>query len=358
MFHLCNKVYLSFDFAKMADHDYIVVSRKWGALPYDPSFDPHVKMVALTYADILNENFLGSPDGLIQYITTYPKEDKLTIYCDEEAFAEIMARWLFALLPNADDDVAYTAYKLTVDKMKYIHSQVSHSPSSYNDGYEGLQAKDAVAFKAMYNGMTKPKPLTALERESTSLEWLIATHLANPDCFFTEEADKRIRKIVWKLVGWEVNELKRNLMNGMLDLSGMFETVPSDIHPDVDVWEMILGSEPRLKFLQDRACSPHNIEIIKTYGLGFFTDMWKTYMSYMGNPDEVLEAIFNVVKQPDYSIDEILEVDMSRKFGTQLFARTEYRFTMNPMLISYFYRLKRKGYSAELNKFSLEPTGD
>lgn len=353
MFHLCNKVYLTCDFAKDSDNDYIVVSRKWGALPYNPSSDPHVKFVALTFDSLLSENFKGDVNLFIRYLATYPSGDQLGICCDEEAFAAIIARWLSALLPNVDGDTAYTIYKITVDKMKYIHSQVSHFPKSYTEGYKNLQPKDKDEFKLMFDGMEKPTPLSPTEKTATSLEWLIATQLDNSQTFYTEETDKRIRKILWKMVGWEVNELKRNLMNGMLDLNSMFETVPADIHPDVDIWEMILDSEPRLKFLQDQNCSPHKIEVIQTYGLGFFTDVWLKYMSYMQNPDEVLTKIFNCVKKPDFTIDEVLQIDMDQKFGTQLFARTEYRFTMNPMLISYLYRLKRKGYAAELRKFSL-----
>lgn len=352
MFHMVNKCYLAFDFAKEAKDDYIVCSRKWGSIAYNPSTDPYVKFVAVSYEDLIAENFTGEEDRFIKYITTYPSDQQLTIYCDVDAFTKICARWLSALLPNSDPDVLYTAYKLSVDKMGYIHSQVSHFPDRYTDGFENLEPWPKDSFVNMLEGVSDYQ-LKPLDRLNTSLEWLVATHLIDPDCFYTEEIDKRIRKIIWKLVGWEVNELKRNLMNGMLDLNYMFPTVQADIHPDTDVWDKILASEPTLKFLQDRNCSPHNIDVIQHYGLGFFTDLWNKYMEYMGNPDRVLQAIFECVKETDYSIDDILQIDIDQKFGTQLFARTEYRFTMNPMLISYFYRLKRKGYTTELRKFAL-----
>ncbi len=353
MLHLINKVYLSFDFAREGRHDSIICSRKWGAVAYNRDVNPKLKGVALTYEELVEDDMSISDAEFINYLVYYPPEQELTIYCDDVSFAELLLRWFKALLPNADFSIVYTIYKLTIDKAKLMHSQKQNMPSTYSEGYAKLNHFPAEYMQGIWDSIAADTEVVQSQRINASMEWLLATHLAGGDLYFEEEIDRRVRKIAVKSLAWEIVELKQNLIFGVFDLDEIFPSVTPDLHPDTDYWEKIVADEPTLKFLQDRSCSPNNTAIVEHYGITLFRDLWVKYMEYIGQADAFLLSFMNIIRNPDYTVAELIQLDIDTKFGTQLFGRSEYSDNMNPLLISYLYYLSRKGYTTELKKFAL-----
>lgn len=359
MFHLLNRTYLDLSASLENTVDCIVISKDVAKYPFVP--DPTIYHgrtlyhVVSSYDELINDHFNGNEDALFNFLVAVPYTDRFTLYADPAAFEKILVKWLKTILGNATNDELYIAYRLTLLKLKMIHSQISHSPQDRKDAYDSLVILDRAAWDTAHATTLAYSFTDSSFKTNLSLEWLLADWLNDENSLYATEFKSRVEKIAWKSIGWEINELKRNLMNALFDLDTLW---PTDFVTELDFatadFADVVAAKPELSFLQDMSCSAHDLTSLQGYDINTLTTLWYNYMDGTGTDDAHIRAFFPYVTAGGtLDVKGLVEYDRDLKFGTQLFARTEYRQKMNPMLISYFYHLSRNNDATTLAKFAL-----
>lgn len=362
MFHLLNRTYLDLSASLENTVNCILISEDLAKYPFtpDPTIDHGrtVYHVASSYDELINDNFYGNESALFSFLVGVPYTDRFTLYADPAAFETILVKWLKTILSNATNDELYIVYRLTMLKLKMIHSQIAHSPQDRKDTYNNLVVLDRAAWDAAYATMEPFAPTLLPDpsfKTNISLEWLLADWLNDENSPYAAEFKSRVEKIAWKSVGWEINELRRNLLNAMFDLDTLW---PSDFTTELDFatadFADVVGAKPELAFLQDMSCSAHDLTSLQGYDIDALTTLAYDYMDITGTDDAHLRTFWPYITAGGtLDVKGLVEYDRDLKFGTQVFARTEYRHKMNPMLISYFYHLSRTNDTATLARFAL-----
>lgn len=360
MFHLLNRTYLDLSASLENTVDCIVISKDVAKYPFVP--DPTIYHgrtlyhVVSSYDELINDHFNGNEDALFNFLVAVPYTDRFTLYADPAAFEKILVKWVKTILGNATNDELYIAYRLTLLKLKMIHSQIAHSPQDRKDAYDSLVILDRAAWDTAYATIAPYTFTDSSFKQNISLEWLLADWLYDGENSpYAAEFKLRVEKIAWKSIGWEVNELKRNLLSAMFDLDTLW---PTDFTTELDFatadFADVVAAKPELSFLQDMSCSAHDLTSLQGYGANALLDLWYDYMNGTGTDDAHLRAFWPYITAGGtLDVKGLVEYDRDLKFGTQLFARTEYRQKMNPMLISYFYHLSRNNDTATLARFAL-----
>lgn len=351
MFHLLNKVYLDFDFnLEYNKESWSLVSEKMTNYPFTTDLIVKMKHKASNYTGLL-EHFDNDPQKLLDFIVNYPATSEHVFFVDQSTMAKALILWLKALLPNITQDAAYLIYKLSIDSTKYIESQIDHYSWVFCVQAAGVQAIGKPEFVAMYQEIPKLS-MAAHVRNKTSIEWLLATYIHNPTSQYSFEFEERVRRIVWKDVAWEISDLRQNLLRGLLDVHVVLGRHAPVVEFEENLAAQVAGVDPNYRFLFDINVGPDNLAALRARDITIMRDIYQAYCQKIGSRDVVVDKLFEWACRDSIDVAEVIDFDASLNLGTQVFARSEYATSMNALLISYLYRLKRSG-SDTIKQFSL-----
>lgn len=100
MFHLFKKIYLCRDTVLVKNDDWGVISKEKG-LPFNPMMRHYFRGKQLFYYQGLED--LGI-DGFVELLAQHQHhDDRLYIYCDEQAYYHLIAFWLVNLIPGCPE---------------------------------------------------------------------------------------------------------------------------------------------------------------------------------------------------------------------------------------------------------------
>jgi hypothetical protein len=346
----------------------IIISEEFNGFIFteDPNY---VGYVAGSYDQLIQDSFGGHEDNLWNFLTTLPPDNEFRIYCDPTAFDIMLVKYFKATFPLIESQDLYVLYRLTLMKFKLMHSQVAHEWDTAKRQFQSLDIKDRKTFDLFVTTINPIDNFTLSVKQNISLEYLIAAYLASDNSVLESEFIERAEKIIWKSVAWEINEFKRNILNGFYDLGSLYPELEGKMDFTSSTIDDVVSTVPLLSFLCDIDCHPDNVEYIKnTYDVPAIFEIYyklikhthgdaeaidgflRAHAHYTGTAASVFDTNDKLVVV-DNDIDALLNLDINSKFGTSLFARSEYRNKMNPHIISYFYSLKRADDMETLNRF-------
>ena len=369
MFHFFNKVYVDFEF-NLAMGDRIIISSQYGQIPFD-NIDGNEEYISVNYNAMIDDHWGGDEQALWTFLGGIPEDRKFTIYVDSATMVPLLVKYWRTIFPNIDNHELYILYRLTMMKFKMVHSQITHLWEEARLQYSQLVILDESDFIQTYldpSHTTVVLPNTV--RNNISLEYLFPSFFVNTDTAAVAEFEDRANKMIWKNVGWEINEFKRNMLNGFLNWDLLFPELVGNIDPATTSFEDVIALVPELAYIQDIDLTAHNLDVVKSYDVTkIFNVYYRLQKALHGDSDTIdgflrafetyagtTESVLGGSPVPPFASGDIrtlVQSDVDAGFGTQLFARTEYRTKMNPLLISYFYQLQRDGDTTTLEKFAL-----
>lgn len=368
MFHLFSKIYMDYDFNLEAGNR-IIISNEFSEFVFAEDGLGYIGYLGATYNDLVTNSFGGNEQDMWGFLTSLPENTDLTIYCDETAFNTILVKYFKALFPSITSTDLYMLYRLTLNKFKMVHSQIAHEHKAACETVQALPIMSEEDFTAFATPLGTVAGFDLSVKTRVGMEYLIAAKLSDQPSDLEDEFNTRTEKMIWKNVAWEINEFKRNILNGFYDLDSLYPELDGIMNYGYTTLDEVIAVVPELAFLQDIECNPNNLDYIRaTYNVA---DIFKAYFKLLQHAHGDAEAIDGFLRahahytgtlasvfpySDEFTIDEgdmdaLLDLEVNLKFGTLLYARTEYRKKMNPHVISYFYHLKRTGDMDTLNRF-------
>ena len=167
---------------------------------------------------MITDHWGDDEQALWTFLGGIPEDRKFTIYVDSATMVPLLVKYWRTIFPNIDNHELYILYRLTMMKFKMVHSQITHLWEEARTQYSQLVILDESDFTQTYldpSHTTVTLPNTV--RNSISLEYLFPSFFVNTDTAAVTEFEDRANKMIWKNVGWEINEFKRNMLNGFLN---------------------------------------------------------------------------------------------------------------------------------------------
>lgn len=381
MFHLFNKVYLDFDF-NLQMGNYIVVSEAYRDVPIVTAALDETCISAASYNALLEEQFDNNEETLWGFLQAIPADKQFFIYASEQDYPIFVSRFLRALFPNITTPDMYIIYRLSILKCSMINSQMGYIDDHNSDVahcYHCLEPITEQEFINRFDGMESNVSLELSTKYNVSTEFLLPSYLYGEPTEFDNVLKGRFIKFLWKLIVWDIEELKREILNGFFNLDQIYPELAEigTLDFNTTTIEDVVERVPDLKFLTDRECGPHNIpHIQENYDVEKIYQIYYRYLEVIGRTESKLYPFPNHIAGPirlpykeldlrvNLSIDDffaenedairgLIEADIDTKFGSQIFARQQYREKMNPLIISYMYSLKQNDDQVTLARFKL-----
>lgn len=354
MFFLFNKTYIDFDFNVQDVSDKVVVSSTLGGYAFATS--PHELLYTeKSYDDLVNNHFNGNDEDFLSFLASRKNHlrntSRLRIYVDTEAFNQILVRYLKAIMPGLTNDDVYLLYRFIMLHAKYYNSQLDKYALESRQQYAALELMSKTEFTSSYGSISVPA-LPAALKDSVGLEFLIGTHLSGSTAF-DATLTERATKVCWNFFGGELDEVKLSLLSELFDLTSTFPEV-GQLSYETTTLEDVIALKPELAVLADmdsNAIGSDNLR--QNYDAQSLIDLWNLVWGRVGTSDDDLSQLLATHLVNGVDIDALLNLDISRGLGSQIFGKGELKEKMNPYIISYLYHLKRNNDTAALARFSL-----
>lgn len=221
MFHLFDKVYLSFDYNLSAYESRIVISQELASdLGSVPSPAPQ---------------HAWSPDvaGLIGIGKSYPLEleffkeiknladgNKLIIYCDKTAFMHLFIAWHKLLLNITNSNNLWNVWKSFVDKESY-RSTITQKNDYVFFNYMAVETWNRTEFDVKFAEITVSKDVgwNASILESLGIEYLLSTHVTNSSTAVKIALKNKIKLLAKRVLKGEIYDTKMHLVSNAFNKS-------------------------------------------------------------------------------------------------------------------------------------------
>ena len=260
MLHLFKKVYVAPDNNIDVSFDRVVISKEHGVDLLD-SLKASQPGILLAFAKEV-KNLIGSKN--LPYTDTVDMFDKLgdhtdkygkrvIIYCDNQAFMKVMALWFRMIFKKTNKAAAVDLLESMVFKHKLFgQSRFATNNGNTDEPYE----INIEGFGKIFDGAQKPsverrKKFLTENKSALSLEYLLATYLANGKC--KKELKTVMRILVKKDLEKYLYELKEIFFVHILT-KRFTETLKLDKSYDFTNYDKILKdtSEFPSLFLNDK----------------------------------------------------------------------------------------------------------
>lgn len=221
MFHLFDKVYLSFDHNLSAYESRIVISQELASdLGSVPSPAPQHAWSPTVTGLIGSGKDYASELDFFKGIKTLADGDKLTVYCDKEAFMHLFIAWHKTLLNVTNSNNLWNIWKQFVDKESY-RSTVTQKDDYVFFNDIAVETWDRTVFDNKFSEITVPKDVSwnASILESLGLEYLLSTHLINSSTTVTTALKNKIKLLAKRVLKGEIYDTKLNLVSNAFNKS-------------------------------------------------------------------------------------------------------------------------------------------
>jgi hypothetical protein len=221
MFHLFDKVYLSFDHNLSAYESRIVISQELASdLGTVPSPAPqHAWSPDVTGLIGSGKNYASELD-FFKGIKTLADGDKLTVYCDKAAFLHLFIAWHKTLLNVTNSDNLWNIWKQFVDKESYRSTVTQKDDYVFFDDI-AVGTWDRTVFDNKFSEITVSKDVSwnASILESLGIEYLLSTHLINSSTAVTTALKNKITLLAKRVLKGEIYDTKINLVSNAFNKS-------------------------------------------------------------------------------------------------------------------------------------------
>lgn len=243
MFHLFNKVYMTFDTVIDNTKHRIVISKDNGhpiGYPEDPYDSRVVKshMQALSVQDIVGKGQkFATYETFFEYIRETAglitdKDNQLIIYCDKNTAQQLFIAWHKLILKRHSVDDMWKMWLFFVDKYSYV-TRLTHLQDNVFDDINVLQwNKDT--FVALYETIdVQPSSLfVSTVLQGIGIEYLLSTYFVDPTPQLKQMLNTKLCFLHRRLVQGELYDSKMDLLKNsqckeLLDYLG----IDPDISP-------------------------------------------------------------------------------------------------------------------------------
>lgn len=221
MFHLFDKVYLSFDHNLSAHESRFVISQELASdLGSVPSPAPQHAWSPDVAGLIGTGKSYSSELEFFKEIKNLADGNKLTIYCDKTAFMHLFIAWHKLLLNITNSNNLWNVWKQFVDKESY-RSTVTQKDDYvfFNDMAVGTWNR--TEFDAKFAEITVSKDVSwnASILESLGVEYLLSTHVTNSSTAVKTALKNKIKLLAKRVLKGEIYDTKINLVSNAFNKS-------------------------------------------------------------------------------------------------------------------------------------------
>lgn len=362
MIHLFNEVYIAHDAfgvfnAKSLNRIYITDAE----FPVPLAADAHYLRSCNIQGVFTDLSQLDEIDGGRKafWAKLIAEKPDLSLIVSPAAAAGLLAQFWKSLFRNSTVDSSYLLYVLTVNNDNRMASSDTTSavmPTNVNFDKETgriipLLSKNE--FAEIYEKAEVIPEIRDLPLESVSLELLLISYLNDPN-------NASINRVLFA-------KIKRILVKGYteafidlaLTLQRRYSNFNCSVYDNVDIdfcpFKNISKVESIKWILNENIRNRNVAGVLKEFTLAGMVERYRAAQRaeiFVSN-DKSDDLIYlgELLMTEQYA--KIIEEDMEDKKRNNVFVYGRYRKKINPLLISYFYRLKRLGKTEQLQAYKL-----
>ena len=390
MFLLFDRVYVKYDFLLDNNVDNLTISPNLSILNWDALELVHSNMGNEMHRVQLYEQLFpgftspAMPEGedpLREIDTPYPNDlaffqalldkGRLNIHVDTVAYDQLFSKFLKIFFPNMPIEVVWKTYNIF-----RTNSQLLNTTSFIwgVEGYDAVQQANADAwvprtkaqFLEVFDATTLDLPDADYDtfrtnaKQKIGIEWMIANRL-NGDQTYDVSLGEKMYKLMSQRINEEVQFLKSSLFSNLF--RGWSQTVLglSSVDANTDLMDL-RDTNDKTRWLfddDDKFSSPDYLA--RHPNIQFSTIRTNILQAVTANntpieealTDDMMNFVYNNTALQNFTtadITTILDNDRNH-LGPSVF-ESEDRIKVNPLFLSYIYKLKNNDDS-ELGLFSL-----
>ncbi|TFG95551.1 hypothetical protein E4H12_13030 [Candidatus Thorarchaeota archaeon] len=357
MFHLFKDVYLDLDqaFTTMR-YDTIVMSDRWSKLHF---LDPVAKLIRAydslqAFADAHTN---GDTDTIWSHFYTFkPTTTRLVVYVKPEDYQMMQLQYWKSILKAPHVDVVYSLHKMyTQDRWFKAFFYDENPQQEARDAGRALKIIPYDQFRKIYSELKVSSFLNRMSKSAISFEYLLADYFRDPNSKYAPVVLDKVKKFTWSNWIQELEVLKADLLNGILDVNNV---LPDDHQIDTsdpgDLFAQITTNH-YLKWIVDpniHYSIPEYVEL--TYDQEIFKRLYEHVLNLWiqedDRPGEDMGQLIDLIYSHRYA--ELLDRDVARGLGC-VYTAGRYRMRANQVFASWIYSVKRSGDLSPLSAYEL-----
>jgi hypothetical protein len=256
MFHLFDKVYLSFDHQIDAYVNRVVFSKANGVSDGVSNEHSTLYFYGKTVSEVIGadkqfKDFLEFFKEL-KNIGDLNGGQRVILYCDKEAFTNLFVAWHKAILDKTSVDSLWKIFRLSLEKESYLSAFTDVESYVMSEELASL-AKSKKAFEEVYNKVpdTKDRMWNLDMIKSFGIEYLISTFVATNDPAIKTILKSKLLNLTFRSLLGEIYEAKLQLvlryqdgrlhqllgLNNVENLDDVLSHPKVSIFADPEVWK-------------------------------------------------------------------------------------------------------------------------
>lgn len=281
----------------------------------------------------------------------------INIVVNNATAVELMVQLWKSIFKTHTDETLYKLYALAMNNDNRLAvSDATNALLPENKGgtdYRIIPLLTREEFKNIYDATPEIEILRTIPKKDLSFELLLIAYLNNKE-------DEEAREILFKKVERIVRRIyTENFVDMALSLHRRFSSFNRPEYDNLAVglcpYEM-MSLIPGLQWSFSKNIRNRDTDgVLKEFGIRGMVQIYREVRE-MGvfpsdDKNDRLQLLGEQLECRDYGA--VIEADVNETMGSSVFSDTRFKEKINPLTISYFYRLKRLGKTAELGEFAL-----
>jgi hypothetical protein len=253
--------------------------------------------------------FLGK---IIGYKSSVNNKEKLFIFCDEQNYKTLAARWLKTLMPNCSFETFKAVYNTYKHTQTYIRNELISTKQKGD--VQSYWASTDEELQEMYalSGFSTNRPI----RKNISIEFQIAKWLADGKGNMGGDLSKKISSIAQQRILQDMDSIKEDMERAIYDLDDVWPELGSIDYFNLSIAD-ILAVKSDLAFLGGKPFTEYDkiSSLNKDINLKKNIDVMQEYVANTHSSDKgsvcFNEFVANNSKVPN--VNQIMERELNYK---------------------------------------------
>lgn len=357
MFHVFKDVYLDLDEAFTSlRYNTIVLSDRWSRLQF---VDPAAKLVQpYDSLQAFADRHTGGDLDLVwnHFYMFNPSTTRLVVYVKPDEYLRLQIQYWKSILKNPTRETVYALHKMFTQDCWFKSFFYDENPQQQaRDASRSLTLMSDVDFNAWYEVIPVSNFLHNMSKSAISFEYLLADYFRDPNSAYATVLLDKIKKFTWSNWIQELEVLRADLLNGILDVNNVLPEGYKVNTMDPGALFAEIGTNPYLKWVVDPNIHYSNPEYIEmTYNKEIFKRLYERVLNIWivedDRPGEDMSELIDLIYGHQYA--QLLERDIARGLGC-VYTAGRYRMRTNQVFASWLYGIKRSGDLSPLIAYEL-----
>lgn len=291
--------------------------------------------------DFSELNFKPNDEALWRFFQTSSQlGETLVVYVEPEDLLKLQLTLWKNIFPHSDLDSLYQLHKIYIEDY-HLRSFLSSDKlnTTVRTGYLQVKKMMKSEFEHLYSDIEGISVIKSYDKKHLSFEYQLAEYFYNNQTVLKSCVLDKIKKFTWGNWLAELEVLKGDILNGILDINKL---LPDQAHIDVQKTDMLFAqfaANPYLNWALDPQLTSNNYDYIEqTYSKDIFHTLYSRFYNLWQVNGEDMSELIDLIYGHRY--EELLTRDVKRGFGS-VYSAGRFRHIINQIFVSWLYAKKR-----------------